>query len=196
MAIRITDTASGEIFTFPMMPESLQYSRAGRFEQLKLLSGDKSIPTGESAGRIAFDGKLPGTRRSGAYIGQYRAPADVQKLWSTWLEGKRLLRIAVGGTAVDEYVYLESFKLTFSGGFGDCDYSISLIRADKQDAAEDAARVRTYTVVEGETLWDIARRFLGDGSAYTKLIDLNYSELSRSGGIHPGMTIKLPEKSA
>ena len=63
MAIRVIDTVTGETFSFPMLPEQLEYSRAGRFEQLKLLDGDASVPTGESVGRISFSGKLPGTRR-------------------------------------------------------------------------------------------------------------------------------------
>ena len=51
MAIRVIDTVTGAGFTFPMLPESLEYSRFGRFEQLKLLDGDASLPTGETAGQ-------------------------------------------------------------------------------------------------------------------------------------------------
>ena len=76
MAIRVIDTVTGAGFTFPMLPESLEYSRFGRFEQLKLLDGDASLPTGETAGRISFSGKLPGSKRSGAYIESRRAPGE------------------------------------------------------------------------------------------------------------------------
>ena len=79
MAIRVIDTVTGAGFTFPMLPESLEYSRFGRFEQLKLLDGDASLPTGETAGRISFSGKLPGSKRSGAYIESRRAPGEVAR---------------------------------------------------------------------------------------------------------------------
>lgn len=195
MSVRVIDTATGESFTFPMQPEALEYSRAGRFEQLHLLSGDASLPTGESAGRISFSGKLPGQKRSGAYIESRRAPGEVQKLWASWLEGKRRLRIVVGGTPIDENVYLENFRLTFEGGFGDCGYSISFLRAgaDEYNSTGGAVSARTYTVMTGDTLWDIARRTLGDGSLYSDIFDANYDAIIKSGGIRPGMTLNIPE---
>ena len=72
MAIRVIDTVTGAGFTFPMLPESLEYSRFGRFEQLKLLDGDASLPTGETAGRISFSGKLP------ARVRPQRHPRNIQ----------------------------------------------------------------------------------------------------------------------
>ena len=197
MAIRVIDAVTGADFTFPMLPESLEYSRFGRFEQLKLLDGDASLPTGETAGRISFSGKLPGSKRSGAYIESRRAPGEVQKTWAAWLEGKRRLRIVVGGTPIDESVYLESFKLTFAGGFGDCDYSISFLRAGSVDYGESSGSnvPHIYTVMAGDTLWDIARRTLGDGASYGAIFDANYDAIVKSGGIRPGMTITIPEAS-
>lgn len=51
----------------------------------------------------------------------------------------------------------------------------------------------TYTVMAGDTLWDIARRTLGDGASYGAIFDANYDAIVKSGGIRPGMTITIPE---
>lgn len=49
-----------------------------------------------------------------------------------------------------------------------------------------------YTVVAGDTLWGIARRFLGNGSLYPEIADLN--GLS-SDKIYPGQVLKIPKNS-
>lgn len=197
MAIRVIDISSGDSFTFPMLPEQLEYTRAGRFDQLRLLEGDANIPTGESSGRISFSGKLPGVRRRGEYIENVRAPGEVQKLWSGWLEHKRRLRIVVGGTPIDEQVYLENFRLTYEGGFGDCDFTISFLRAGASHYAQTNAdmALNTYTVCEGDTLWMIALKMLGDGSDYTDIISANYNRIVSAGGIKPGMVLNIPRHS-
>lgn len=45
-----------------------------------------------------------------------------------------------------------------------------------------------YTVKSGDTLWSIAKRFLGSGEKYTEIMKLN--NLS-SDTIHPGQTLKI-----
>lgn len=49
-----------------------------------------------------------------------------------------------------------------------------------------------YTVVSGDTLWGIARRFLGNGSLYPEIASLN----GITGDvIYPGQVIKIPRNS-
>lgn len=65
--------------------------------------------------------------------------------------------------------------------------------------AEDALRSmepepeltpRTYTVVEGDTLWDIAERFYGDLSNYQAIADA--SGISSPDEIQPGQELTIP----
>lgn len=49
-----------------------------------------------------------------------------------------------------------------------------------------------YTVVAGDTLWGIARKFLGNGALYTEIASLN----GISGDvIYPGQVLKIPRNS-
>ncbi len=48
----------------------------------------------------------------------------------------------------------------------------------------------TYTVAEGDTLWNISARLLGDGNRYQELADFN--DLGDSG-LKPGMKLKIPK---
>ncbi|MGE7115094.1 LysM peptidoglycan-binding domain-containing protein, partial [Lysinibacillus sp. NPDC047702] len=48
---------------------------------------------------------------------------------------------------------------------------------------------KTHTVVSGDTLWAIAKKYLGDGSKYTELAKLN--KISNPNVIKVGQVIKL-----
>lgn len=47
----------------------------------------------------------------------------------------------------------------------------------------------TYTIQKGDTLWSIARKFLGDGSRYNEIMNLNRLT---STTIYPGQVLKIP----
>ena len=57
-------------------------------------------------------------------------------------------------------------------------------------------RVRTaykaYTVQEGDSIWKIAQRKLGNGNRYKEIIKLN-SNIGSGGSIKPGMKLKMPK---
>lgn len=50
---------------------------------------------------------------------------------------------------------------------------------------------RSYTVVKGDSLFEIAKKQLGKGSRYTEIVKLNGLKTST---IYPGQVLKLPEK--
>jgi len=49
-----------------------------------------------------------------------------------------------------------------------------------------------YEVRSGDTLYSIAKRFLGDGDLWPKVADLNRSVIHNPNIISPGMVIDLP----
>lgn len=66
-------------------------------------------------------------------------------------------------------------------------------------AAPAEAPTRSYVVRDGDSLWSIAERELGDGRRFAEIAKLNYGvpqadgrTLSNSHWIHPGWTLKLP----
>ena len=50
---------------------------------------------------------------------------------------------------------------------------------------------RVHTVVHGDTLWAIARKYLGNGSRYKEIVSLNGL---KSNVIYSGMKLKIPNK--
>ena len=55
----------------------------------------------------------------------------------------------------------------------------------------DASTAQVYTVVKGDTLWGIAKKFLGSGYRYTEIVKLNGL---KSSVIYSGQKLKIPQK--
>lgn len=50
----------------------------------------------------------------------------------------------------------------------------------------------TYTVKNGDCLWNIAKKQLGDGSRYTEIYELNKDKIKNPNLIHAGQDLILP----
>ncbi|TVS02047.1 MAG: LysM peptidoglycan-binding domain-containing protein [Phycisphaerales bacterium] len=55
---------------------------------------------------------------------------------------------------------------------------------------------RRYTVVEGDTLWRIAQRELGDGGRWREILNANTDVIPGDGGVTVGLQIRLPGRAA
>ncbi len=62
--------------------------------------------------------------------------------------------------------------------------------ADLQLVTGSTQEYRTYTVVKGDTLWGIAKTYLGSGARYTEIVKLNGL---KSSVIYAGQKLKLPQ---
>jgi LysM repeat protein len=54
----------------------------------------------------------------------------------------------------------------------------------------DPTTYTVHTVVKGDSLWAIARKYLGDGSRYKEIVPLNGL---KSNGINIGQKLKIPK---
>ena len=54
-----------------------------------------------------------------------------------------------------------------------------------------AENYHIHTVVHGDTLWAIAKKYLGSGSRYKEIVSLNGL---KSNVIYSGMKLKIPNK--
>lgn len=51
----------------------------------------------------------------------------------------------------------------------------------------------TYTVVKGDCLWNIAKRFYGDGSKYPIIYNANKDKIKNPNLIYPGQVLLIPD---
>lgn len=55
------------------------------------------------------------------------------------------------------------------------------------------AAPRTYTVVAGDNLSKIAKKFYGDANKWKKIFEANRDTVKNPDLIHPGQVLKVPE---
>lgn len=61
-----------------------------------------------------------------------------------------------------------------------------------QSTEQASTAQRTYTVKKGDCLWNIAKKFYGKGSLYTKIYDANTKKIADPHWIYPGQVFVIP----
>jgi hypothetical protein len=215
MEIYITDYQTNEKFRFPMLPERINCQAGAIFQSYTLLSvGDIKLPFGDELTGFSWNGILPGeARQNDPYITEWQDPLGIQQLWSVYRHFKRKLRLMVTQTPINHDVYLQNYRVDYSGGYGDYTYSISFLHAKDLKVTVSGASTtdappldnkpeqersspppsKTYTVVSGDTLWGIAQRFLGAGNRYPEIHATNRDVIgSNPNLIFPGQVFTIP----
>jgi len=58
---------------------------------------------------------------------------------------------------------------------------------------ENPPTPKTYVVKKGDCLWNIAKKYLGNGARYTEIYELNKDKIKNPNLIYPGQELILPD---
>lgn len=224
MDIYLTNLKTGDRLQFPMLPTEVNVKMANQFATYNIIKiGDIRIPNGTSLDSFSWNGTLPGKKRKkDPYIRKWKKPKSIYK-WIRNLKAKGgkpvKARLLITGTPINCDVYLSNFSATPTGGYGDIEYSITLLQAkdikvktakkkknskkkkNKKKKPSTATvperpskpKSKTYTVKKGDCLWKIAQRFYGSGSQYTKIYDANKGTIGGNPNrIYAGQVLTIP----
>lgn len=176
---------------FPWLPDTITFGSGeaimASYEILNL--GEVVIPTGVGLGAYSWESVFPGSGRTDSSLlrGEWKKPAHYDDILNDWKEKGTKLNLMVTGYPINKSVYIVDYKGEASGGFGDITYSISLkeartIRVTSSKVEVKKATVRpvtqeqeTYTIKDGDTLWEIAEKELGAGSRWKEIYNANKS---------------------
>ena len=209
--ISFIDEAGGAELVLPVTPPSYKWRCAGRVESVRLdQAGEINLPGGRRMGECVLENvMLPAQAYPFCVPGAAVDSAGTLKTLQGWcLEGTKL-RWIVSGTSVNIPVLIESVTQGEEDGTNDLYLSISLkewrrpktptAAADaggaalaKRDDRTGAASAKTYTVRKGDCLWNIAKKYYGDGAQYQKLAAANPS-IKNPNLIYPGQVLDIPE---
>jgi len=214
MDFYLTDE-NGKRLHFPMNPERITAATAARIQTFEAIElGEYALPRGSMLVRFTFEGLLPGEpRKNTVLVKSWRDPRAIAGDLSAWRSEGAKLRLLVTETPINHDVYIQTFEHTWSGGHGDMRYSLELVQArDILIHAEGEAKskgevkilsasrslppaAKTHTVVKGDTLYGIAKKYLHNGARYMDIY--NIPENKKLIGpdpnkIKPGQVLRLP----
>lgn len=200
----------------PVLPESISVRNGSKNETLNISGlGEVLIKQDRAALSFSFSSFFPAGYFSGVTYGPPSPNRCVEKLVE-WKKANNPVKFIVTGMKINLYCEIEQFDYEERGGdVGTIYYSISLkeyqevkvrqieiapitetaqIPAETEQRTDNGAAAKTYTVVKGDCLWNIAKKFYGNGSLYTKIYEANKGVIGGNPNlIYPGQVYTIPD---
>ena len=130
---------------------------------------------------------------------------------SAWAADDKTVRLVISGTEINALVYIEEVTQNERDGTGDRYVTVAVREFKDLEAVEvanpnvggtqnsgrpvptgDANAVQSYTIVRGDTLSIICRRYYGRSTAKYYNALAKYNGIKNPHLIYPGTTIKIP----
>lgn len=211
----ITYNAEQEKIRLPVLPEKLDIQKGLSVSSVDIQQlGEVVVMQYPKAIRISFSSFFPATSFPGVQDDILMPPYDLKDKLTTWQKGNQPVHLIVTGTTVNLFCVIEDFKYYEQGGdVGTLYYTLSLkeyrevtVRQVTIDAQNKTATVenneqrvdnsvkpQTYTVKGGDCLWNIAKKYYGDGSQYTKIYNANKGVIGGNPNlIYAGQVLTIP----
>ena len=208
--------SGNETFRFPVLPEKIAVSYGSNNDKLRVCGvGEVTIIQDSDAAVLKFESFFPSTYFSGCDYKNIPVPANAVKKIRDMKESRKPVRFTLtGGMGVSMYCTIEDFEPSEEGGdVGTVYYSMKLkeyrettIRQIKVNVTTKKAKIsttssrtdptpaaQTYTVVRGDCLWNIAKKFYGSGAKYTVIYNANRGVIGGNPNlIYPGQVLTIP----
>jgi nucleoid-associated protein YgaU len=224
-AIELSFNNFEEAFVLPVNPESFAVRSPGDSKAYTVSGlGEINVIKDPKLLEISFSSFFPA--EFGPYVmvkeADWLSPGEYVGYIEKWKATKRPIRFhAVSSTyALNMPVSIESFEWEEKPGApGEIEYRLSLkkyifygakrvsvgstnsqgevqVKVSEPARADDRQLPGTYKLVSGDSLWAVAKKFLGDGSRYRELQELNGITDAQAKSLPVGLEIKLPEGTA
>ncbi len=216
MDIYITEKATGFRVALSMLPESIKMNSGAKVQSYDILNaGEIRVPRGIKLLTVSWSATFPGAgRKQYSFIKRqhWRAPKELVGIFERWRKNGTRLILLVTETAINYEVFLTDLSTTNAGGAGDVQYDVAFceyrelkvyttselnIKPDVKKTvtvrpAPAVKQKKTYTVKKGDCLWNIAQRYLGRGSRYTEIYNLNRDKIKNANLIYAGQVLTMP----
>lgn len=203
--IFLKEIASQRKFQFPSLPTDLTIAHENNYSTYSLLDyGEITIPNGKVPSEVSWKGTFYGESRKNMsfLIRKWVSPTTAYNTLLKWKNNGTPLRLVVADTPINVDVTISSFEATPTGGFGDYEYSIKLVEyedktvkvikkptsntSSKKTTTTKRATTQsnTYTVKDGDTLWDISLKYYKTGTKWKTIYNKNKSVIEAAAKKH------------
>lgn len=213
----LTYNAEKEKMRIPVLPEVFKVKNGSKNDFVNVTGlGEIVIIQSRPAMQFSFSSFFPATRFQGLQTKKMREPLNLIKKINKWKSNGKPVHFICTSADVDLYCTIEDFNYEESGGdVGTYKYSITLkeyreiaIRQVDVDKKKKKAKVKkgakqrvnnkekpkTYKVKTGDCLWNIAKKYYGDGAQWKKIYNANKKIIgSNPNLIRAGQVLALPD---
>lgn len=205
----------------PVTPSKLEIKIKNKNKDLTLINdGEINVLKMAGLSEISFDAIIPqvkypfatGNRSAASYLDKLEQLKTSQKpfrfIVSRFNPSGKMLFSSNMKVSLEEYTITEdakegldlkiAIKLKQYKDYGTKVVKIAVKQAaptasvKEERPAESAPQKKTHTVVSGDCLWNIAKKYLGNGSRYTEIYNLNKDKIKNPNLIYPGQVLTLP----
>lgn len=205
-------------YKLPVNPEEIKRSRTLNVETFQVLkTGEVSIPSHCSLEEFSFEAEFPSTDYHYVESGA-RADADYyEKMFKKAQKNKKPIRFIASNGITDDISVMVLVKsveaIERAGEEGDKYLAFTLLEykaatkryvavqtasaivkqeeAPATQASPAVAENKTHTVVSGDTLWALAKKYYSDGNQYPKIATANPS-IKNPNLIYVGQVLTIP----
>ena len=214
---KMTLIVGGREINIPVLPAKLNVSSPGKNERVTVLElGEVLLLRKKGLRILSWESFFP-VSKAPYTVGQIRDPVSIVQAIQKARDQKSPVRFLITGTDLDCNLRMgiDSFEYEErSGELGDLYYTIKLYewkdispkRIVLPEKKEEPAKTqeperpgtpeqtsKTYTVKSGDCLWNIAKKFYGKGSDYTKIYKANKGVIgSNPNLIYAGQVFTIP----
>lgn len=191
----LTYNGEKEKIRLPVLPEEFSVVMTSKDQSVDIVGlGEILVSQSRPATEFSFSSFLPAATFPGIQFSQIYDPKTIRDKLISWKNSKKPIHLIVTGHGIDCYCRITKFKPSEKGGdVGTIYYDITLkeyreisVRQVKVEVKTQTATVKqnttrtdnttkpkTYKVVSGDCLWNIAKKYYGDGSKYMKIYNAN-----------------------
>lgn len=211
----LTANSEKQKIQLPVNPDKLTVKRNADNDTMDIAEfGSITIFKGRPPLEFSFSSILPDRKFPGIKVSKVRKPKKIIDVIGSWITKRKPVHFIVTGCGIDMYCSVESFSYSESGGaVGTYNYSLTLKEyreiktrkvkvssSGKASVSNSEQRVdnrtipKTYTVVYGDCLWNLAKKFYGNGALYTKIYEANKSLIGPNPNtLYVGWVLTIPE---
>lgn len=206
-------------YKLPVNPEEIKRTRELQIETYQVLgTGQVSVPACCGLETFSFEAEFPGQEYH--YVetaGRFKDADYYEKMFRKVQKNKTPIRFIASNEITDDIscmVLVQSVEsVERAGEEGDKYLSITLLEykahgkryvgvqtlkgtvsqpeSTQDQVSPEVTENKTYTVVKGDTLSGIAKRFYGSGSQYSKIAAANPG-IKNPNLIYPGQVLSIP----
>ena len=206
-----------EMLRLPVVPSDFTIQAGNLTQNITVTNiGELSLFGPEKLRAISINSFFPYTYRASycAYR-SFPKPWDCVEKINKWRNSGQPIRLLIIDRSRDVDInmemLIETFDTSMRDASGDVYFTIAFReykrvniervkggtetlnkRPAPPTAPAQTSTVRTYTVVSGDCLWNIAKKYYGDGSKYTTIYNANKDKIKDPALIYPGQVLVIP----